>query len=140
MMLQETVQLELFAKQLYETTNPAARAEVEKTLVQFAAAPDCLNKCQLLLERAAVCLSVCIDCTLLVARLLILPVPEETFTHSHLSWSSIVPYLLHTSTIHDPWHPPCSVLAPDNLFPQSVSNLCFDAVGWFKFFLNFYSP
>jgi len=23
------------------------------------------------------------------------PVPEETFTHSHLSWSSIVPYLLH---------------------------------------------
>ena len=29
------------------------------------------------------------------------PVPEETFTHLHLSWSSIVPYLLHTSnTIH----------------------------------------
>jgi len=54
-LLQEIVQLELFAKQLYETTNPAARAEVEKTLVQFAAAPDCLNKCQLLLERAAVC-------------------------------------------------------------------------------------
>jgi len=29
------------------------------------------------------------------------PVSEETFTHSHLSWSSIVPYLLHPSnTIH----------------------------------------
>jgi len=29
------------------------------------------------------------------------PVPEETFTHSHLSWSSIVSYLLHPSnTIH----------------------------------------
>ena len=29
-------------------------------------------------------------------------VPEETFTHSHLSWSSIIPYLLHPSfTIHD---------------------------------------
>ena len=29
------------------------------------------------------------------------PVPEETFTHSHLSWSSVVPYLLHPSiTIH----------------------------------------
>jgi len=29
------------------------------------------------------------------------PVPEETFTHSHLSWSSIVPNLLHPSnTIH----------------------------------------
>ena len=26
------------------------------------------------------------------------PVPEETFTHSHLSWSSVVPYLLHPST------------------------------------------
>jgi len=26
------------------------------------------------------------------------PVPEETFTHSHLSWSSIVPYLLPPST------------------------------------------
>ena len=26
------------------------------------------------------------------------PAPEETFTHSHLSWSSIVPYLLHPST------------------------------------------
>jgi len=27
------------------------------------------------------------------------PVPEETFTHSHLSWSSIVPYLLHPSNM-----------------------------------------
>ena len=26
------------------------------------------------------------------------PVWEETFTYSHLSWSSIVPYLLHPST------------------------------------------
>jgi len=25
------------------------------------------------------------------------PVPEETFAHSHLSWSSIVSYLLHPS-------------------------------------------
>jgi len=24
------------------------------------------------------------------------PVPEETFTDSHLSWSSVMPYLLHT--------------------------------------------
>ena len=30
------------------------------------------------------------------------PVPEETFTHSHLSWSSVIPYLLLPSTmIHD---------------------------------------
>jgi len=33
------------------------------------------------------------------------PVPEETFTHSHLSWSSVVPYLLHPSiTIHGILH------------------------------------
>ena len=29
------------------------------------------------------------------------PVPEETFTHSHLLWSSVIPYLLPPSiTIH----------------------------------------
>jgi len=36
------------------------------------------------------------------------PVPKETFTHSHLSWSSIVPHLLHPpTTIHGilPVHP-----------------------------------
>ena len=27
------------------------------------------------------------------------PVPEEIFTHSNLSWSSIIPYLLHPSTV-----------------------------------------
>jgi len=33
------------------------------------------------------------------------PVPEETFTHSHLSWSSIVPCLIHPSTmIHGMLH------------------------------------
>jgi len=33
------------------------------------------------------------------------PVPEETFTHSQLSWSSIIPYLLHPSiTIHGILH------------------------------------
>jgi len=30
------------------------------------------------------------------------PVPEETFTHSHSSWSSIVPHLLHPSTMIHP--------------------------------------
>jgi len=46
--------LELFAKDLYESTNPVTRTELEKNLVQFASSPDCLNKCQLLLERASV--------------------------------------------------------------------------------------
>ena len=41
----------MLCKQLYETTDPALRTEAEKTLVQFSASPDCLNKCQLLLER-----------------------------------------------------------------------------------------
>jgi len=46
------------------------------------------------------------------------PVPKETFTHWHLSWSSIIPYLLPSSvTIH--------VILPVqltclNLFPQSL--------------------
>jgi len=48
------------------------------------------------------------------------PVSEETFTHSHRSWSSIIPYLL-SSIFYDPWHPPCSVYVPDSLFPQSFS-------------------
>jgi len=50
------------------------------------------------------------------------PVPEETFTHLHLSWSSIVSYLLLPSnTIRGGWHPPCSIHTPDSLFPQSLS-------------------
>jgi len=33
------------------------------------------------------------------------PVPEETFTHAYLSWSSVVLYLLHPSNmIHDTLH------------------------------------
>jgi len=48
--------------------------------------------------------------------------PEETFTHSHLSWSSVIPYLLPPSLMsYDPWHPPCSIYVPDSLFAQSLS-------------------
>jgi len=50
------------------------------------------------------------------------PVPEETFTYSHPSWTPIVPYLLHPSTtIHG--IPLFSIHAPDILFPQSVSKV-----------------
>ncbi len=52
--LQELAQLEVLCKQLYETTDSSVRTEAEKTLVQFANSPDCLNKCQLLLERGNV--------------------------------------------------------------------------------------
>ena len=45
------------------------------------------------------------------------PVPEETFTHSHPSWSSVIPYLLPPSvTIHGI----LSVQFTCHLFPQSL--------------------
>jgi len=47
-------------------------------------------------------------------------VPEETFTHSHLSWSSIILYLA-SSIYCDPWHPPHSIYVPNSLFAQSLS-------------------
>jgi len=49
------------------------------------------------------------------------PVPEETFTHSHLSWSSIVPYLLLPSTtIHGilPVQSTCLTVLFHNLCPS----------------------
>ncbi|KAL3864345.1 hypothetical protein ACJMK2_006036 [Sinanodonta woodiana] len=48
---QELLQLETLCKQLYETADSNMRNEAEKALVSFANSPDCLNKCQLLLER-----------------------------------------------------------------------------------------
>ena len=46
--------MENLCKQLYETADTSLRTEAEKALVAFANAPDCLNKCQLLLERGNV--------------------------------------------------------------------------------------
>ena len=49
------------------------------------------------------------------------PVPEETFTHSHVSWSSIVPFLLHPSnTIHGilPVQSTCLAVFLHNLCPS----------------------
>ncbi|WAR22655.1 XPO7-like protein [Mya arenaria] len=48
---QELLQLENLCKQLYETADTSLRSDAEKALVAFANTPDCLNKCQLLLER-----------------------------------------------------------------------------------------
>uniref|UniRef100_T1JH36 Gamma-tubulin complex component 2 n=1 Tax=Strigamia maritima TaxID=126957 RepID=T1JH36_STRMM len=48
---EQVTQLELLCKQLYESTDASQRTEAEKTLVNFANNPDCLSKCQLLLER-----------------------------------------------------------------------------------------
>uniref|UniRef100_A0A7N8XBM2 Exportin 7 n=1 Tax=Mastacembelus armatus TaxID=205130 RepID=A0A7N8XBM2_9TELE len=65
-MIPGLAQLEILCKQLYETTDTAVRHQAEKALVEFTNSPDCLSKCQLLLERgsssysqllAATCLS-----------------------------------------------------------------------------------
>ncbi|XP_034047742.1 exportin-7-like [Thalassophryne amazonica] len=64
--VQGLAQLEILCKQLYETTDTVVRHQAEKALVEFTNSPDCLSKCQLLLERgsssysqllAATCLS-----------------------------------------------------------------------------------
>ncbi|KAF5923012.1 hypothetical protein HPG69_004333, partial [Diceros bicornis minor] len=47
-------QLENLCKQLYETTDTTTRLQAEKALVEFTNSPDCLSKCQLLLERGSV--------------------------------------------------------------------------------------
>lgn len=54
-MFQSLAQLENLCKQLYETTDTATRLQAEKALVEFTNSPDCLSKCQLLLERGSVC-------------------------------------------------------------------------------------
>ncbi|XP_053524093.1 exportin-7 [Artibeus jamaicensis] len=51
--LQSLAQLENLCKQLYETTDTTTRLQAEKALVEFTNSPDCLNKCQLLLERGS---------------------------------------------------------------------------------------
>lgn len=51
---QGLAQLEILCKQLYETTDTAVRHQAEKALVEFTNSPDCLSKCQLLLERGSV--------------------------------------------------------------------------------------
>ncbi|XP_055955985.1 exportin-7 isoform X2 [Patella vulgata] len=50
---QELRRLEELCKQMYETADSNIRSEAEKALVSFAISPDCLNKCQLLLERGS---------------------------------------------------------------------------------------
>ena len=42
------------ANNFTRTSDAGLRSDAEKTLVQFANSPDCLNKCQLLLERGNV--------------------------------------------------------------------------------------
>ncbi|NXD43642.1 XPO7 protein, partial [Copsychus sechellarum] len=50
---QSLAQLENLCKQLYETTDTATRLQAEKALVEFTNSPECLSKCQLLLERGS---------------------------------------------------------------------------------------
>lgn len=48
---QEIAQLDLLCKQLYEATDTATRNAAERALSTFTNSPDCLTKCQYLLER-----------------------------------------------------------------------------------------
>lgn len=48
---QEILQLEIFAKDLFQLTDRNSRIEAEKALVQFTYTPNCLKNCFLLLER-----------------------------------------------------------------------------------------
>lgn len=52
--LQEIAQLDLLCKQLYEATDAATRNAAERALANFTNSPDCLRKCQYLLERGNV--------------------------------------------------------------------------------------
>ena len=53
---QEIAQLDLLCKQLYEATDTATRNAAERALSTFTNSPDCLTKCQYLLERGNVSL------------------------------------------------------------------------------------
>ncbi|XP_064422812.1 ran-binding protein 17 [Latimeria chalumnae] len=64
--MQSLAQLEALCKHLYEGTNPVERMQAEKLLLELIDSPECLSKCQLLLEQgttsfchllAATCLS-----------------------------------------------------------------------------------
>lgn len=52
--LQEIAQLDLLCKQLYEATDTVTRNAAERALSTFTNSPDCLTKCQYLLERGSV--------------------------------------------------------------------------------------
>uniref|UniRef100_A0A6G1SBY7 Exportin-7 n=1 Tax=Aceria tosichella TaxID=561515 RepID=A0A6G1SBY7_9ACAR len=48
----EIQQIELLCQQMYESTDPAERTKAERAMLEFGNSPECLNKCQLLIERA----------------------------------------------------------------------------------------
>jgi len=69
-------------------------------------------------------------------------VPEETFTQSPLTPIMVINHPFSASSIYyDPWHPPCSIHAPDNLFPQSLSqfSLVYSWPGTRHFILHFFT-
>ncbi|GAU92882.1 hypothetical protein RvY_04905-2 [Ramazzottius varieornatus] len=50
-MEQEIIQVETFCRQFYEPVNGLQQKEAERALIAFVESPDCLQKCQVLLER-----------------------------------------------------------------------------------------
>lgn len=49
---QEIQHIELLCKQMYESTDPVERNKAERAMIEFGQSPDCLRKCQILIERA----------------------------------------------------------------------------------------
>lgn len=49
----EIQQIELLCKQMYESTDPAERSKAERAMLEFSSSPNCLNKCQILIERSS---------------------------------------------------------------------------------------
>ncbi|XP_078405859.1 ran-binding protein 17-like [Cetorhinus maximus] len=83
----DLAQLEIICKQLYEATDPAQRLQAEKALIELTESPECLSKCQLLLEQgttsyaqllAATCL------TKLVSRVNPLPLQQRVDIRNYI--------------------------------------------------------
>lgn len=51
--VQEIQHIELLCKQMYESTDPSERSKAERAMLEFGSSPDCLNKCQILIERSS---------------------------------------------------------------------------------------
>lgn len=50
---QEIQQIELLCKQMYESSDPTERNKAERAMLEFGSSPNCLNKCQILIERSS---------------------------------------------------------------------------------------
>lgn len=62
----DIVELEKLCEQLYNANSPQQIHEANKVLEEFAVSSDCLNKCQILLDRGVSPYSQYISCVVLI--------------------------------------------------------------------------